>query len=236
VVGGQRENTLGSYRAAVEAGLSWVEVDARFTADDELVARHDPVVDDGRFVSELTAAEAESAGLMRLADLFDELPAGVAVNVDVKSSLEDALRPRERTTAALVTDLVAREADRRRLLLSSFDPSALATFRERLPSVPTGLITWTRFPLRKAIPAAAHLGARVVSVHYASFPLGEDAAAAGERPADRSVQVAHDAGLEVMTWCPPPAESEQLIAAGVDCLVVDDAPSRQRATLARRGG
>src|SRR4051812_20120603 len=91
VVAGHRENTLGSYLAAVDAGLVWVEVDARLTADDVLVAHHDPVVD-GRSVAGLTAEETDGLGLMRIADLLAALPGHVAVDVDLKSSLEDALR------------------------------------------------------------------------------------------------------------------------------------------------
>src|SRR3954469_14961289 len=109
IVEGHRENTLGSFRAAVAAGLTWVEVDARVNADDVLVSRHDPVVDDGRLVSELTTAETDELELMRLESLFEDLPAGVSVDLDVKTSLEDALRSRGETTAALVADLVARE-------------------------------------------------------------------------------------------------------------------------------
>jgi glycerophosphoryl diester phosphodiesterase len=37
------------------------------------------------------------------------------------------------------------------------------------------------------------------------------------------VRVAHEAGLQVVAWCPGPAEGDALIAAGVDCLIVDDA-------------
>src|SRR5215212_2126204 len=50
---GPGENTLPSFRAAVAAGLSWVEVDARVTADGVLVACHEAVAADGRYVSEL---------------------------------------------------------------------------------------------------------------------------------------------------------------------------------------
>src|SRR5918998_2640222 len=75
VVAGQRENTLGSFRTAVGAGLRWVEVDVRTTADRVLVASHDPVVDDGRYISELTAAETDALELMRLAGLPPEPPA-----------------------------------------------------------------------------------------------------------------------------------------------------------------
>jgi glycerophosphoryl diester phosphodiesterase len=223
VVGGHPENTLGSFLAAVDAGLRWVEVDARITADDELVARHDPVTADGRFVAEMTAAEAEAAGLMRLATLFAELPAGVAVDVDVKTSLEDALRPRERTTAALVAEIVAREEERRPLLVTSFDPAALLIVRERAPRVPLGLLTWLRFPLRKAIAAAVHLGVDVVAPHVASFPLEPAPGPALERDAATSVRVAHEAGLQVLAWCPEAEAGAALVAAGVDCLVVDDA-------------
>jgi glycerophosphoryl diester phosphodiesterase len=226
IVDGQRENTLGSFRAAVEAGLPWVEVDARFTADDVLVSRHDPVAEDGRFVSEITGREADGQGLMRVADLLEELPDEIGVDVDIKTSIEDALRPRERTTAALVADLV--RGQRRPLLLSSFDASVLAIVRERLPEAAVGLLTWKNFPLRKAIPAAVHLGAAVVAPHHTSFdsPL--------ERPASWSVEIAHDAGLEVLGWGGSHERAEELFAAGVDCVVVDDAPAAVRGQRASR--
>ena len=218
-VGGLRENTLESFRAAVDCGLTWVEADARFTADDVLVSRHDPVAEDGRFISEMTANETDAVGLMRVADLLDGLAEDVGIDVDIKTSAEDALRPRERTTAALVADLVA--GQKRPLLLSSFDPSALAFVRERRTEVAVGLLTCKNFPLRKAIPAAVHLGVEVVAAHYGSFPLAGSDRARVERPLARTVEIAHAAGLEVMAWCPPPAEAAELAAAGVDCLVVD---------------
>jgi glycerophosphoryl diester phosphodiesterase len=203
---GHRENTLPSFRAAVAAGLRWVEVDARIAADDVLVARHDPELEDGRRVADLPAA---ATGLMRITELLDDLPRDIAVNIDVKSSLEDALRSRERTTAALVASLVSGAA--RPLLITSFDPAALLIVRERAPLVPLGLLTWTRFPLRKAVAAAAHLGLDVVTANVDSF----------DGDADRAVRVAHEAGLEVGAWCPAQDERDRLLAIGVDCLVID---------------
>jgi glycerophosphoryl diester phosphodiesterase len=223
VVRGERENTLGSFRAAVAAGLSWVEVDARVTADGVLVACHEAVAADGRFVSELSAAETDELGLMRVGDLLEDLPPGVGVDVDLKTSLEDARRPREQTTAALVAELVTPQADRRPLLVTSFDPSALLIVRERAPALALGLLTWIRFPLRKAIPAAAHLGVQVIAPHVESFGLRQDAPRPGERAIPDAVRVAHDAGLQVVAWCPLPSERDLLLAAGVDCLVIDDA-------------
>jgi glycerophosphoryl diester phosphodiesterase len=236
VVDGLRENTLPSFRAAVAAGLSWVEVDARFTADDVLVARHDAVVDDGRFVSELTARETDELGLMRVADLLEDLPPEIGVDVDVKTSLEDALRPRDRTTGALAADLVERERGRRPLLVTSFDAAAVTILRERLPDVPVGLLTWSRFPLRKAIPAAVHLGADVVAPHVTSFGLRSDDPIRGEREIAEAVGVAHRAGLQVVAWCPRPDEADVLYAAGVDCAVVDDVPEVAAVRAGRRRG
>jgi glycerophosphoryl diester phosphodiesterase len=226
VVAGERENTLGSFRVAVAAGLRWVEVDARLTRDDVLVARHDPVLDDGRFIADLTAAETDAVGVMRVADLLEELPADVAVDLDLKSSLEDALRPRGATTAARLADLAGAEAARRRVLVTSFDPAALLIVRERAPALPLGLLTWNAFPLRKAIAAAAHLGVEVVAPEVGSFPLRDSRARRVERELDRCIAVARRAGLQVAAWCPTPAESAELVAAGVDCLVIDDVPAR----------
>lgn len=230
VVGGHPENTLGSCLAAVAWGLRWLEVDCRLNADGVLVARHDPRVEDGRFVAELGTAETDALGLLRLEDLFEALPREVGVDLEVKTAIEDALRPRDETTGALAADLAERaRRSGRPLLLSSFDPSALVISRERHPGLPVGLLTWTRFPLRKAIPAAVHLGAQVVAPQFASFPLPGTPAAAMERDLPHAVDVAHRAGLEVVAWCPRPPEEALLAAAGVDCIIVDDVLDRPRA-------
>ena len=219
---GVGENTLPSFRAAVAAGLPWVEVDARLTADGVLVAYHEAVLPNGRYVSQLPAGETDDLGLMRVADLFEDLPPGIGVDVDMKSSLEDAQRPRDETTGALVAELVAPHMDHRPLVVTSFDPGALLIVRERRPSLPLGLLTWLRFPLRKAIPAAVHLGLQVIAPHVESFGLRQERPHPGERTIADTVSVAHDAGLQVIAWCPLPSERQVLLDAGVDCLCVDD--------------
>ena len=79
---------------------------------------------------DLTAAETDALGLLRFADLLDGLPPRMGVDVEVKSSLEDALRPRERTTAALVGRALAGREASRPLLVTSFDAAALMIARE----------------------------------------------------------------------------------------------------------
>jgi glycerophosphoryl diester phosphodiesterase len=213
---GVRENTLESFLAAVSAGLMWVEVDARANADGMLVAHHDPQIAGGGWVSELSSSETDALGLMRVEELFDALPDSIGVDVDVKSSLEDAVRPRGETTAWLVVEMVSRVHGDRRVLVSSFDPAALLTVRRALPSVPLGWLTWSRFPLRKAIAATAQLGFEVVAPHASSFFLPN------ERPAGECVRVAHQAGMQVLAWNASLEERDPLLAAGIDCLVIDD--------------
>jgi glycerophosphoryl diester phosphodiesterase len=206
-VGGQPENTLGSFRAAVAAGIRWVEVDVRAASDGALVASHDPI----------PPAPAADTGLMLIEELLEELPPEIGVNLEIKTELADAGRPREKTTAALTADLASRTRQRP-LLLTSFDPSAPLIVRERAPRIPVGLLTWIRYPLRKAVPAAVHLGMDVVAAHVLSLQLD---------PAElhAAIRVAHEAGLQVVGWCPDREQAEKLIAARVDCLIVDDVPA-----------
>jgi glycerophosphoryl diester phosphodiesterase len=227
VVGGYAENTLASCRAAIEWGLGWLEIDCRLNADGVLVARHDPRVEDGRFVADLHTAETDALGIMRLEEMFETLPLEIGIDLEVKTALEDALRPRGETTAAAAADLAERSrAAGRPLLLTSFDASVLTIARERHPRLPIGLLTWTRFPLRKAIPAAVHLGCQVVAPQFASFPLPGTPAEPMERELAQVIDVAHRAGLEVVAWCPKPPEERLLAEAGVDCIIVDDVLGR----------
>jgi glycerophosphoryl diester phosphodiesterase len=159
--------------------------------------------------------------------MFEALPDDVGIDLEVKTSLEDALRPRGETTAAAAADLAARvRIAGRPLLLTSFDASVLTIAKERHPELPIGLLTWTRFPLRKAIPAAVHLGCQVVAPQFASFPLPGTPAEAMERDLRHGIDVAHRAGLEVVAWCPKPPEEALLTEAGVDCVIVDDVLAR----------
>jgi glycerophosphoryl diester phosphodiesterase len=233
-VDGLRENTVASFLAAVERGARWVEVDARRTADDRLVVLHDPVGPGGGFAVDLTAAELSGQGVTLLEEVLTALPAGVGVDLDLKTCLEDAVRPAEETTAALVARVAAGLAGQRPLLVSSFDPGALATVRGLAPELPLGLLTWKRYPLRKAIPAAVHLGAQVAVPHWAVFGSDSEGTAAGHRSVGYAVDVAHRAGLELLAWSGDHATAQRLLDAGVDAVCVDDAPGLL-ATLAGAG-
>lgn len=223
--GGYRENTMASYLAAVSHGLSWIELDVQRSLDGELVIRHDPVTEDGTFLVTRTADELGAAGILRFEDVMAELPAEVAVNIDVKTIIEDSIDPPGERTGPLVAAALRRHAGQRRMLVSSFDPALLLYLKAQgLPGVPLGLITWLSFPVWHAIPAAANLGLDAISLHTGTFGLQREQPRAMDGTVEQVIAVAHKAGLEVLGWAPGPADAVRLASAGADALCVNDVP------------
>lgn len=224
LVDGQTENTLGSFLAAVDQGVDWVEVDVRRTGDDDLIVAHHPTADDGTFWADLTGPQARAKGVLGLAELLEAVPERVGVNFDLKSSAEDALRSRGATTAALLAPVAARAARRRPVLVTSFDAAALGILRERSPGVPRGILTWVRFPIGQAIAAAGHLDVQVLAAQWGSLRPNRIEDATMQRPLEYVVDLVHRSGCEFLVWCPPLAFSRQLRDAGADALCVNDVP------------
>jgi glycerophosphoryl diester phosphodiesterase len=224
VVQGHRQNTLGSFLAAVEAGLDWVEVDVRRTADDVLVVVHDRTWPDGTAVVDVTGAEADRRGALRLETLVGELPDTVGVDLDVKTVMEDCLRTPEQTTAGLLAPLATAQLARRPLMVSSFDPSALGVLRDAAPGVPLGLLTWYGFPLDMAVAACAHLDVQVLALQFGSlWPPGAEAAL-DLAEVERVLDVLRRCGRELLVWCPGIELSRSLLDAGAAAVVVDEGP------------
>jgi glycerophosphoryl diester phosphodiesterase len=238
-VDGYAENTLESFLAAVRAGVDWVEVDVRRTADDDLVVLHDPAWADGVFVADVDAAEAARRGALRVLDLLAALPPGVGVDLDLKTSMEDAARPAPATTAALLSPVARRTARERPVLVTSFDPAALATVRALAPDLPLGLLTWLRFPAGIAVSAAAHLDVDVLALHVGSIEPNPVEPSPQQRPLDYVVDLVHAADRQLLAWCPEPGLLERLVDVGADAVCVNDVPdvlARLRGRPASAGG
>ncbi|MFC3997058.1 glycerophosphodiester phosphodiesterase [Nocardiopsis sediminis] len=224
IVGGHRENTAGSYEAAVRDGASWIEVDVRRSADDVLVVNHDAALPDGRAIVDLPARECAAQGLLTLEEALDRLPGHIGLDVDVKTVMEDATDPPARRTVALLLPVLRREAARRRVFVCSFDPGVLLAVGREAPDVPTAWMPFVRNPLDQAVAGAAGMGCAIVAIDARSFGLTGDAPRPGRRSVEYTVGVAHRAGLEVVSWCPDPVDAARFADAGVDAVVVDDVP------------
>ncbi len=224
VVRGHRENTLGSFTAAAALGMTWLEADVRRTADDVLVVAHDQTYPDGVRVSDVSAVEADRRGMLRLHTLLERLPPDVGLDVDLKSAIDDSLRPPSRTTAALLGPVVAAEARRRPLLVTSFDPPALGTLRALAPSLPLGWLTWHHFPLDAAVAACAHMDVDVLGLHVGSL-ADRGRGTVGPATVASTLPFVHGAGRRLMVWCPDAHLAGALLEAGADAVVVDGVPT-----------
>ncbi len=231
-VDGIRENTLESFLAAAALGIDWVEVDVRRTSDDRLVVAHNPANADGVFYADITGSEATDDGALDLHELLAALPAGVGIDFDVKTSMEDATRDRAGTTMAQLARVARREARRRPTLISSFDAGALDIARELAPGVPRGLLTWVEFPIGQAVAMAGHLDVQVLAPHWGSLRPNDREPMELQRPLEYVVDVVHTSGREFLAWCPTVRFAQQLLDAGVDALCVNNVP---KAIAALRG-
>jgi len=224
-VAGYDENTLESFLAAVELGLDWLEVDIRRTSDDQLVVAHHPADETGVFYTDITGDEASGRGAVHLEALLEALPPDVGVDFDLKTSMEDAARPRAATTAALLAPVASRAARNRPVLVTSFDASALDIVREAGTGVPTGLLTWLDFPIGQAVAAAAHLDVQVLAPHCGSLRPNPVEPESLHRPLEYVIDMVHQIGREFLAWCPRAEFARELLDVGADAVCVDDVPN-----------
>jgi len=228
-VAGHAENTLGSFLAALDAGVRWLEVDVRRTLDDQLVVAHDAAIADGTFLASMSGGQASRHGILRLHELLEFLPPDVGVVFDVKSAMEDAGRPARSTTAALLARAAKSALRQRPVVALSFDPAALGHMRGLLPTLPLGLLTWLRFPIGQAVAAAAHLDVQVLAVHAGSLWPSPATPRSDLPTLPRVVEQVHASRRQLMVWCPTARQARSLFVGGVDALVVDDVPQQVQA-------
>jgi len=210
------ENTLTAFRLGLEQGADWIELDVRLTSDGQLAVFHDDALDRttdgtgpvsahtlwelqqfdaGRWKGERFAGET----IPTLDEVFEALP-GVLVNVELKSVsvLADGLE--EKVLACIRAH--GAEGD---VLISSFNPLALARMRALEPALPLAMVFGPdlSLPLRRAWlrslarPAALHPHHTMVTARHMAW--------------------ARRHGLRVNAWTvDDPAEMRRLLALGVD--------------------
>ncbi|MGB1007830.1 MAG: glycerophosphodiester phosphodiesterase family protein, partial [Thalassobaculaceae bacterium] len=225
------ENTLPGLAAAANAGVRWVEVDVKLTADDVPILMHDDRLDRttdlrgpvrGTTWAQLRGADAGGWFAGRFAGTpVPHLDTALATLKRLGLGLNLEIKPcsgRGPATAAVAARaLAAANFPADQVVITSFDWSAIAWLAARAPIWPRGLLTkgldgsWAR--------VGAELGCR--SVHV------------GERALDpASIAAIHDAGFLAAAYTVnDPARARALLTAGVDALITD-APADLRDGLA----
>ncbi|WP_437643928.1 glycerophosphodiester phosphodiesterase [Sorangium sp. So ce362] len=224
--GAPPENTLAAFAEAAAQGADGIELDVRVCGSGELVALHDPDLARVTQGADPRAAAALRWDELRQVDLGgDRVPLlsevlafargrRLAVNVEMKRDVPD------RAAVALATARLLRAWDPRHpVLVSSFDPVMLASFRVMAPAVPRALLVHRSRYHDAAVRLAPALG--VLAAHI------ERTIASPERIALLKRQ-----GRVINVWTVnDPGEARDLAALGVDGLITD-APRRIRDALA----
>jgi len=213
------ENTIASFRRAVELGADGVELDLHRTRDGRFIVIHDDTLDrttDGRgpvdalSFDELRRLDAGSwkdpafAGerVPTLEEVVDALPARVAVFAELKAGSARA--------PGIEDDLARLLAERDllgRVRVSSFDHRALARLRQLLPAVSTGAL----FVALPVDPVAIARACGAQAIHPNFRYLTRDV-----------VDEAHRAGLAVHAWTVnEPADIVAVRGLGVDGIMSD---------------
>jgi glycerophosphoryl diester phosphodiesterase len=233
------ENTLASFRGALEAGAQVIETDVRLTSDGVAVVLHDADVarctDGTGLVHELTLAEikgldasggrGERAEIPTLREVLELIDGRAGINLEIKTIPGEPAfdSPREAAVRAALEEL-DRASFSGPVLVSSFNWITIERSRELAPDVPTGFLTITAID-----PGAALVYARDHGHDYV-LPNVMALLAAGEE----FVRQAHDSGLRVGTWTvDDPQEAERLFSWGVDAVATNDPVSILRVRAER---
>ena len=160
------ENTLASFRRAIDDGADLIETDVHVTADGHFVCIHDSTVDrttDGSGavrnmtldrIKELSAscgrAEFAHESIPTLQEVFDLLPADMVIALELKT--EDFLDP-------AICDRLVTQIDgagrRGRTVLLSFEAERVLAVRRQASraglQIPAGFISYTRVVPKKGM-------------------------------------------------------------------------------------
>jgi glycerophosphoryl diester phosphodiesterase len=239
------ENTLPSFRRALELGADALETDVHLTADDEIVAVHDGAGDrvagTSRSVRSVTLREVQSwdagysfvaAGRARpfvgqgfripsLAELLTELPA-IRLNIDLKSE--------EPRLVERFIEVVREHGAEARVVAASFQAGTLARLRAR------GWRGESSLARREFIAcwlAPSWLVRSRPPGGRAQIPTRSGPVALATRA---TLAKLHRLGLAVDFWTVnDPDEARRLVALGADGIMTDD-PARIVPAVRAAGG
>lgn len=222
------ENTMAAFRAAMEAGATYAELDVQHTRDGQIIVLHDGDLmrmgDDPRKVAGLTAEELGTIDIGRkygaafagehaptLEDVIDLVRGRMKINVELKYNVPDP------ELVPAVVELLRRKHFLDQVVITSLDYEALKQVERLEPRLETGHI------VTAAIGDVARTEADFVSLNSA-------------RATTALVRRAHAAGKGVHVWTVnSPEVMVRMIERGVDNIITDD-PALLARVVKRRSG
>jgi glycerophosphoryl diester phosphodiesterase len=221
------ENSLAAFRAAMDAGATYAELDVQHTRDRAIVVVHDGDLmrmgDDPRKVSELTAAQISAIDIGRkfgerfagespptLEEVIDLVRGRMRINIELKYNVPDP------GLAPAVVDLLRRKDFLDDVVITSLDYAALKQVESLEPRLRTGHI------VTAAVGNVVRTEADFLSLNAA-------------QATPSLIRRAHAAGKEVHVWTVnEPELMLRMIERGVDNVITDDPALLVRVMQGRR--
>ena len=210
------ENTLTSFKKALEIGVDAVELDVRKTKDNQLVVIHDANVkrttDGEGLVSELTLKEIKGFS----AEKGEKIPTFQEALDFLDTKVKVFIELKEAGVEEQVLSIVQEKGLEKNVVIVSFLEDALKKVRELDKDIETGLIYAKH---KNPVKAALELKANYLLAFYRFTHTV-------------NVQKAHENGLKVIVWTINKSEEvEEYAAKGVDGIASDkpDIPMRVNA-------
>jgi glycerophosphoryl diester phosphodiesterase len=209
------QNSLGAFRAALDAGATHLETDVRATLDGHAVLVHDPSVGSVDVATvDLTALRRLAPDVATLADALDALP-DARFNIDIKAA--DAAGP----VLAALDAAGPRTVDR--VLITSFSARRRRAVSDALPGVAVSAA------MSEAVPAIVGALGGVGALTRRAL-RGLDAVQLPERAGPlsttepRVVDLLQRMGVELHIWVvDDPERMRELVALGVAGIFTDRA-------------
>ncbi len=219
------ENTLAAFILAKEQGADGIELDAKLSADGEVVVFHDRTVDrttqgKGR-VNQLTLEQLRQldAGIWKstifkgekiptLAEVFEAVGGKMIINIELTNyfSISDGLPHR-------VVNLVRKHKLEDSVMFSSFLPINLAEVRKIWPEAKIGMLSFSGIP-------------GLISRSWFSSWVSPEVCLPHHKAVTRAlVEERKKAGRKCIVWTVnSPEVMKRMISFGVDGLITDDPP------------
>ncbi len=200
------ENTLASFKKAIEIGVDAVELDVRRTKDNQIVVIHDADIkrttNGEGLVSELTLAQIKSffsedgEKIPTLQEAMDFLDKKVKVLVELK----------EAGVEEQVLSMVQTKGLEKNVVVISFLEEALRKVRELNNSIETGLVYAKHSnPVKSALELKANY---LVALYRFTHTT--------------NIKKAHENGLKIIVWTiNNPEEAKEYAKKGVDGIASD---------------
>lgn len=200
------ENTIEAFRGARAMGADAVELDARRTADGQIVVHHDAHLPDGRAIVELAADDLPVHVPLLAAAL--EACEPMIVNIEIKNWPEDVDFDTTERVADAVIELARTRDGFGRWLVSCFHRPTIDRVRGLEPRLETAF-------LHARIGGEEALAAAVAHGHIALHPWDPLATA-------ELIGAAHAQGVRVNVWTvDDPGRMAELVRWGADGIVTN---------------